>query len=66
MITTKKELDHIDRQIIMLAGEGMTAKEIAREMKTSTRSIEYRFSCMKKYYDCRSVAQLLYKLKTEI
>lgn len=62
MITTKKEMDHIDKEIIQMAGDGKTAKEIARELKASPRSIEYRIASMKKYYDCKSLPQLLIKL----
>lgn len=62
MITTKKEMDHIDKEIIQMAGDGKTAKEIARELKTSSRSVEYRIASMKKYYDCKSLPQLIMKI----
>ena len=65
MITTKKELDHIDKDIIRMSSEGMTAKAIGRELKMTTRSIEYRVCCMKKYYQCKSLPQLISKLSKE-
>lgn len=64
MITTKKELDDVDLSILKLACEGMTAKEIGYEINLSSKTVSFRLTAMRKYYECKSTAQLLVKLTT--
>ncbi len=66
MITTKKELDEVDKKILKLAGEGLTAKETGYELNISKKSIEKRFHIMMKYYNCNSKTELVTKLKNEL
>lgn len=65
MIVTKKELDETDKRILKLIGEGMVYKEIGYEMNLSVRQVDYRVREMKKYYNCKSTAQLLAKLLSQ-
>lgn len=66
MITTKKELDEIDKKILKLAGEGMTAKEIGYEMNKTQRCIEAKIREMKHWYGCKSTTQLINKLQNQL
>lgn len=63
MIATKKKLDETDKRIIRGASDGLTAKEIGRNLNLSARTVEARIREMKKYYHCSSIAQLVGKLK---
>ena len=66
MITTKKELDETDKKIIRMVGDGLTVKEIAYKINMNKRAIEYRISCMKLYFGCKSLPQLILTLGAEI
>lgn len=65
MIITKKELDETDKKILRLAGEGMTAKEMGYELNISRKMVEKRIWVMRKYYECKSITQLIVKLQKE-
>lgn len=59
MIVTQKQLDDTDKEIIRLAGEGMTAKEIGYEINLSQRAVEARIRVMKDWYKCNSLVHLV-------
>jgi len=66
MITTEKKLDDIDKKILKLAGDGLTAKEIAYEINEKQKAVERRIRIMKEYYQCKSTTHLVTKLINEI
>lgn len=63
MIVTEKKLDEKDKQILMLAAEGMTAKEIGYELNTTQYAVQAKIRIMKSYYNCRSLTELVAKFK---
>jgi DNA-binding NarL/FixJ family response regulator len=62
MINVVKELDDIDRQIVKLAGEGKTNKEIAYELNKKPKTIEARKRVMFDYFKVKSTAELVLKI----
>lgn len=62
MIVTEKQLDEIDKKILKLSGEGLTAKEIGYEINITQRSVEARVREMKKWYSCKSITELVKKI----
>lgn len=62
MIVTEKRLDEIDKKILKLSGEGLTAKEIGYELNKSHRSVEHKIAAMKKWFKCKSITELVKKL----
>lgn len=62
MKTVLRELDERDKEIIGFLCEGMTAKEIAYEMKISSHTVAARVREMKRYYGCKNITELVLKL----
>lgn len=62
MITTEKKLDETDWKIIDLAGKGKTAKEIARELNKSVKTIAARKTVMFRYFKVNSITELVLKI----
>lgn len=62
MIITEKKLDETDKKILKLAGEGLTVKEMAPEVQKSPHTISIRIREMKKYYGCKSLVELVFKM----
>lgn len=55
-------LQESNNRIIEMLAEGKTAKEIARELAMSRRSVEGRIYRMRKKEQCASATQLVAKL----
>jgi DNA-binding NarL/FixJ family response regulator len=62
MITTVKELDEIDKKILILLTEGKTAKQIGKAVFKSSRTVEGRLKRIRDAYDCKNTLQLIAKL----
>ena len=62
MIVTEKKLDETDKKIIAKAADGQTIKEIGRDMAISPHTVSIRIREMKKWFECKSLAQLVSKL----
>ena len=56
-------MDELDKSIIEKAAEGFTVKEIAYKLTKSPHTVSIRIREMKKWYDCKSLAQLIGKLR---
>lgn len=62
MIVTEKQLDETDKKIIAKSAEGMTAKEIGRDLNITQRSVEARIREMKKWHKCSNMVELVNKI----
>lgn len=63
MITVKKELDEIDKQILRLSNDGFVNKEIARELNLAKKTVDNRLYEMRKYYKVSTTRKLISLLK---
>lgn len=59
-------MDETDKMIIQAIREGKTYKEIAAVVFKSVDTIKVRVKTIKDDNDCKSLAQLIYKLKDEL
>lgn len=65
MIITEKKLDDVDKKILKLAGEGLLIKEMdirVDDKSISVHTISIRIREMKRYYGCKTLAELVLKM----
>ena len=60
-----RELSTRDREIAILTSEGRTAKEIARLLELSPRTVETYLAKLKHKLDVRNVAELVSRIRPE-
>jgi DNA-binding CsgD family transcriptional regulator len=59
MKTIKKELDETDKNILERSSQGQTSKQIGYHLNISCHMVSARIREMKKYYDCKSLVELV-------